>query len=248
MYESSKIYNLFRFEKRIVRKRVVNSIYTIIFFYLLLYSITTSLYLDENLKSEDLEPRHYDIGNMSVTPITCAFTLSGQYERAPSYTCFVLLAVTVIVRNHEWIAAGAAAYVLTYSGVAAIHLIVFFTASDRLKLPSSKSRCELVNLPNSGTKFYACAGIYEPDQQESFYVVSSCLLGALPIAAWSTTFRRSSCKPILVMWMLLSAISHVFNNFTLYDSNRHFQICPAKSVEELPHDHYQAPKLGMPWR
>ncbi len=162
--------------------------------------------------------------------------------------CFILLAVTVVVRNHEWLAAGAAAYVLTYSGVAAIHLIIFFAANDRLSMPRSKIRCESIGLSNTSTIFQACAGIAEPDEAESFELVSSCLLGALPIAAWSTTFRRSSRKPIVIMWMLLLAISHVFNNFTLNDHNRHFQIYPKNSVEELPFGRYQAPELGMAWR
>lgn len=247
MYRISHIRNIFPFQQGIVRKRIVNSIYTIIFLYLLLYSITTSLYLGVDPVSKTLEPDHYDIENLSVTPITCGFTRSGQYERAPLYMCFILLAVTIIIRNHEWLAAGAAAYVLTYSGVAAIHLIVLFAANNRLNMPRSKLRCESINLWNTSTVFHACAGIAEPDAAESFELVSSCLLGALPIAAWSTTFRRSSRKPILIMWMLLLAISHVFNSFALNDHNRHFQICPAKGVEELPYGRYQAPELGMPW-
>ena len=68
------------------------------------------------------------------------------------------------------------------------------------------------------------------------------------MAAWSTTFRKSKVKPILIMWMFTLAIGHIFYNFANADPNRHFQICPTDSVEDLPFDRYQAPVLGPAWR
>lgn len=123
-------------DNRAIRNRVVNSIYVIISLCLLLYSTTAIFFLNSTTHVEDLEPDHYDVENMTiVSDVDCTFKVSGQYELAPKYTCFVLLAFTVIIRNHGWLAAGAAASVLTYSGVAAIHLIVFFAvATDSTSL------------------------------------------------------------------------------------------------------------------
>ncbi|KAK3174115.1 hypothetical protein OEA41_001359 [Lepraria neglecta] len=160
--------------------------------------------------------------------------ISAEYGQTPKYACYLLLAVTALLRNHQWLAAGAAASVMTYSRVAAIHLIVLFATNDRLNEPSSKARCEPVVLPGTDTTFLACAGIYDPDLGVIFDVINNSLLGALPIAAWSTTFRSSNRKPILIMWMLLLAISHIFYNVTRTDVNRHFQIYPTNQVEKLP--------------
>lgn len=232
-------------DNRAIRNRVVNSIYVIISLCLLLYSTTAIFFLNSTTHVEDLEPDHYDVENMTiVSDVDCTFKVSGQYELAPKYTCFVLLAFTVIIRNHGWLAAGAAASVLTYSGVAAIHLIVFFAVSDRLDEPSSKSRCEEIKIPNTSTVFKACAGVSDPDWLGSLEIVSICLLGALPMAAWSTTFRKSSCKPIFIMWMFLLAMSNVFYSFTNPDPNRHYRICPTNSMEKTPSGQYQAPGLG----
>ena len=111
---------------------------------------------------------------------------------------------------------------------------MLFAKIDRLNEPSSKARCEPVVLPGTDTTFLTCAGIYDPDLGVIFDVINKSLLGALPIAAWSTTFRISSRKPILIMWMLLLAVSHIFYNVTRIDVNRYFEICPTNQVEKLP--------------
>ena len=102
--------------------------------------------------------------------------ISAEYGKTPKYACYLLLAVTALLRNYQWLAAGAAASVMTYSGVAAIHLIVLFATNDRLNEPSSKARCEQVVLPGTDTTFLACAGIYDPDLGVIFNVINNSLV------------------------------------------------------------------------
>ena len=155
---------------------------------------------------------------------------------------------TVIIRNHDWLAAGAAASVLTYSGVAAIHLIILFATNNRLNLPKAKSHCESLPIPGASTPILACAGVSDPDVVLGMIIVSSVMLGALPIVAWSTTFRRSTSKAILIFWILLLAVGHTFYALTISSPSLHFQICPKDYIEPLPTANFQAPFLDQSWR
>ena len=73
------------------------------------------------------------------------------------------------------------------------------------------------------------------------------MLGALPIAAWSTTFRKSASRAILMFWLLFLALGHTFYPLTMTNQNFHFQICPKAYVEPLPKANFQAPLLDDSW-
>jgi len=176
------------------------------------------------------------------------FPPSGQYHKAPRYTFYLLLVFTVIIRNHEWLAVSAAASVLTYTGVAAIHLFILFAANNKFHLLETKSRCESIPFPGAGAPLIACAGIIDPDTSLSMNIVSSAMLGALPIAAWSTTFRKSTSRPILIYWLLLLAVGHLSSTWTVADPNHHFQICSKDNIEPPRGASYQAPLLDQVWR
>jgi len=132
------------------------------------------------------------------------------------------LIFTVVIHNHEWLAAGAAASVLNYSGVAAIHLIILFATNARFNMPKTKTHCESVPIPNSSTPFLACAGVNGPDQTLAMAIVNTAMFSALPTAAWSTAFRKSRSKPILIFWIFLLAVGHTFWNLITPDPNLHF--------------------------
>ncbi|KAG8527662.1 uncharacterized protein KY384_007815 [Bacidia gigantensis] len=154
---------------------------------------------------------------------------------------------TIIIRNHEWLAAGATVSVLTYSGVAAVHSLILFAANNRLDQQQAKTRCELIPIPGSNNQFFACAGSNDPDVSVIVHVVTAVMLGALPMAAWSTTFRKSASKSILIFWILLLAVGHTFYPLTLTNQNFHFQICPMDHVEPLPRANFRALVLDEAW-
>ena len=135
----------------------------------------------------------------------------------------------------------------THFGVAAIHSVVLFATNNRFHLQPVKSRCEPLPIPGSNDPFLACAGIIDPDVFIIMRIVSSIMLGALPMAAWSTTFRKSASKAILMFWLLLLALGHLFNPLTISEENFHFQICPKDYVEPLPRFNFQAPLLDAAW-
>ena len=225
-------------KQRLDGQIATNFVYSMIFTYLILFSIFNSVYID--LPSAPDQPRDYDIENVAVNPISCSFFISGYYERTPRYICYLSLVLTVVIRNHKWLAAGAPTLILSYSGVAAIHLIILFATNNRLDLQKAKSYCETLPTLGAGTPFVACAGVYDPDVGLSMAIVSIVMFGALPIVAWSRTFRKSKNKVILIFWLLLIAVGHTF--YPLIESNpgSNFQICPKDYIEPLPTG-FQAP-------
>lgn len=235
------------FQRRSHKFSGTDVIYIVIFCYLVLFSILNTLYVDTGFHPKVAQLDAYNIKNLSLTSISCSFPLSSQYQKTPRYICYLLLIFTVTIRDHRWLAAGAAASVLTYSGVAAIHSLILFATNNRLHPQQAKTRCESIPTPGSNTQFFACAGIMDNDIAIIVRILSSVMLAALPIAAWSTTFRKSANKVILLFWLLLLAVGHTFWPLTALDQNFHFQICPKDYIEPLPKTNFQAPLLDDAW-
>ncbi|MCJ1469200.1 hypothetical protein MMC07_007833 [Pseudocyphellaria aurata] len=244
MLNPSRLYNI----RQIDRQTITNLVYIVTFSYLILFSIFNSLYLGKVPPLELHQPHDYDLEHVAFKHISCSFPISSYYARTPRYICYLLLVLTIVSRNHKWLVAGAAASVLTYSGVAAIHLIILFATNNRLNLSKEKSHCESLPIPGASIPFVACAGVSEPDSSVGMTIVSSVMLGALPTVAWSGTFRRSTSKAILICWLLLMAVGHTFYALTSNGLRQPFQICPKDYVEPLPMASFQAPFLDRSWR
>ena len=235
------------FHRRGYKQNATDAIYIVIFSYLIVFNILNSLYINVNVPQETVQPDAYDIANVVVKPIRCSFPISSQYQKTPRIVCYLLLVFTVTTRNHGWLAAGAAASVLTYSGVAAIHLLILFATNNRFHPQQAKTRCESTPVPGSKTQFVACAGIADHDVSIVVHIVTGVMFGALPMAAWSMTFRKSAGKVILIFWLLLLAVSHTFYPLTDTKTNFHFQVCPKHHVESLPKANFQPSPLDDAW-
>ena len=230
---------------RTSRHLILNLVYLTLCCYLILYSIFTTLYLDRPRLPTRSAP--YDIPGVEVRPIWCTFPVSSQYQKLVRLTCYLLLAFTVLIRNYTWLAAGAAASVMTYSGVTAIHAIVFFATQNRFNPPEARFHCDEIPIRDTTSTFTACVGVEDPDFNITMWIVGTVMLGALPMAAWSTTFKSSTSKVILVSWLLLLAAGHTFDNVILTDLGEHWQICQKNRVEPLPGFDFQAPPLDKAW-
>ncbi|KAG6999550.1 hypothetical protein G7Y79_00034g069730 [Physcia stellaris] len=237
----------FGFQRHFRKQSATDFVYFITFCYLILFGILNSLYVETAPYQKAAQFNAYNVNNAVVNPVVCSFPISSQYHKTPRSICYLLLIVTVLIRNQKWLAAGAAASVLTYSGVAAIHLLVLFATNNRLHLQQAKTRCESIPTPGSNTRFAACAGISDPDVSIIVRIVTTVMLGALPMVAWSTTFRKSASKAILMFWLLLLAVGHTFYPLTSTNPNFHFQICPKDYVEPLPKKNFQAPVFDDTW-
>ena len=225
------------------KQTITNALYIIIFIFLVTYSIFNTLYIQNRQ-----EPHEYDMTNVAVKRIGCTFPISEQYQRSSRYICYLLLLFTVVIRNHRWLAVGAATSVLTYSGVAAIHSIILSASNRRFNPAKTKTRCEALPIPGVDNPFLACDGVSDPDIGVIMIFISGVMLGALPMAAWSTAFRKSARKPILIIWLLLLALGHSLYYLTKSDVNLHYQICPRDTLEPIPRANFQPSPLDQTWR
>lgn len=227
---------------------LVYAAYFVIFLSLVLYSIMAILYINKPTPAQRSETKYFESHNLTAIEVACAFPGSGQYGLTMLSTYVILLVFTVVLRHHQWLAAGITASALTYSGVAAIHLVVLGMAYGR----SIRSwPCYGADLGFPGEDPYTnipiCAGVFDPDTVLAVMVVGAGLLAALPMAMWSSTFRRAAARPVLVMWTLLLALGHMIYYLIVTDEHRHYQICPAGTVEPLPGDDYIAVPFDADW-
>jgi hypothetical protein len=226
-----------------LQTNIKRTFFFIVFTCLLLFSILSILFLYEPPSSTKEQTESYSNENITVTSVICMYPVSGQYGRTSKYAYYVLTMAVVLLRKYIWLAAGAAATAMTYSGVAAIHAIVIFAKCNRLKQLKSHSYCDIIPMDGLIGGLYICAGVYDPDYNEANTIIGAGLLAALPMAAWSSTFHEQKAKAILLMWLLLLAIGHIVYLFTISNPNRHYQICPAGISEPPPASNYLAPKL-----
>jgi hypothetical protein len=231
---------------------LAHTAYLLAFSSLLIFSVLSVFYLYRPTSAQSQEHGDYEIRNATAREVACSFPASGQYGITLQWSYYALLIVTVTLRQRRWLAAGTAAYALTYSGVAAIHLIVLAVVYGRSSSEFTRSTCEWWRGNTMGIEdipdFPICTGVYDPDFAEACVVVGAGLLAALPMAMWSTTFQHASAKPILFMWTSLLAVGHLVFNLIVPDNHRHYQICPSGVEEPLPGREYDAVPIDLNWQ
>ena len=228
----------------------INTLRILLLLYLTVITITCCVDYKHPSASELDQSKKYDIDILAIKPVDCAFSISGQYERTPRFICYLLLVFTVIIRNHEWLATVAAASVMTYSGVAAIHLIILFATNNRLNLPEEKSHCEYQPILGLRSSFVACAGVREPDATLAMILLLTLMLGALPVVAWSTTFEKSNAprKAIFLCWLLLLLLGYTLGTLVVPTRGAHYQICLKDHIEPIATANFQIIALDQLWR
>lgn len=54
-------------------------------------------------------------------PQPCAYAISGQYGFLPRLLYYLLLVISLLLRKHDWLSAGALTGAMTYSASACVH-------------------------------------------------------------------------------------------------------------------------------
>ncbi|KAH0541694.1 hypothetical protein FGG08_003857 [Glutinoglossum americanum] len=174
--------------------------------------------------------------HFSVQEIQCLFAVSGQYGDAPRAVFYILAVISVVLRTKPWIAATTLGYVMTYSGVAAIHAFVLVAA--RRKLLFDGWAWVKVSMGGSGLENLAVWPMtWDEDCDPVLAVVGTGFLLVTPMQLWSQTFRQAhSRKPILLLWSLLMLIGTIcaFINETYVDvwAFPQYRFCSGSAVDE----------------
>lgn len=112
----------------------------------------------------------------------CILPVSGQYGLLPRLLFYLLLCFGVSVRSHDWLAAGALAATMTYSGTAAIHIII--------------------------TSFLSRASVGDDIGPIRAILSTACIM-AVPLFNWSTTLRRLQARPLVIYWDVLVVVAYL---------------------------------------
>lgn len=207
------------------------------------------LYIPTDLQRDSHQ--YINTSTIVARQVACVLPRSGHYCVYQRYIYYILLLSTIIItlvfkQDHGlWLASGAAATSLSYSGVAAVHQMLIFGFGLRTQ---RYSICESFPLPGTSDILPLCQGLDDLDRDTACTIVGAGLLAILPMAAWSRVFKQAAAKPILVLWTLLMASSHVFCAVSKTETTVHYQICPAGLVDDLPGIAYQAAQLTDQWR
>ncbi len=105
--------------------------------------------------------------------VVCVYQLSGQYGLHQRILTYVLFAFIALVRDSVWLVAGAMAWIMTYSGTAAVHAFLL-TISSR--------------------------GLYDLDSVGIWTILSISCLAVLPMFDGSSAITHLPTRPIFGLW------------------------------------------------
>lgn len=169
--------------------------------------------------------------------IACVYPISGQYNNLPRWLYYFLLISVILLRRQHWLAVGAAATCLTYGGGAAIHasILTWVRQSSALQVPDGS-----VQLSN-GQEYWISATALDLDTDGTLAIVGIGFLITLPMALWSSQFRQSAAKPILVLWTVLMFIGMMCCLVNLYAMDttpegpyRQYRFCRTNNNDSFP--------------
>jgi hypothetical protein len=142
----------------------------------------------------------------------------------------------VPIRKHEWLAVGAAAYIMTYAATTAVHATILCAihASSTSLLPPG-----YVELGQNAS-FWIRGLVLDLDTDATLAIVCVGFLRLLPLAVYSTTFQKSEAKPILAVWAILMLIGSICCLITLYNIDTtpggpfdQYRICAADDNSDI---------------
>jgi hypothetical protein len=214
------------------------------------FTILSGRYLYVATPLQQNAPQWINTSTITARQVACAIPRSDQYciyQRCIYYGLLVATIILTVVFKEDhglWLASGAAATAMLYSGVAGVHQMLIFGFGLRTQ---EHSTCKYYLIPGTNIKLPVCSGFDDQDRDAACMIVGAGLLAVLPMAVWSRVFRKAAARPILVFWMLLMASSHVFCAVSKTETTVHYQICPAEQVEDLPGLTYVASELTETW-
>ena len=122
-------------------------------------------------------------------PVTCIYPLSGQYDTLSRALFYLLLIISLLFRHHNWLATAALGVAMTYAATSALHMFILL----------GMYRFGVISPENGRTSARAFG---DPDVYGIYPVLSAAAIMITPILNWSSSFRRSQAKAIVVYWSL----------------------------------------------
>jgi hypothetical protein len=121
----------------------------------------------------------------------CVYPISGAYGLLPRLLYYTTLILGIFGRVQEWLVIGALASALTYAGTAAVHAMTLCASRQT---------------------------VFDLDILGAFAVLSTGALAYITLSNWSTTFRNSRARVVMLCWGVLIGVGVIFGRAELYDT------------------------------
>lgn len=132
------------------------------------------LLVDHHKMNDSLSTSQNITDALPQLSVLCDYPISSQYCRLPRILLFVLLSFALMARNHTWLAAGALASALTFSGVAVIHAFILLCANG--------------------------INTVDPDCNPLSRILLGTCAFTVPLSGWSESIRHLKAEPIIRAW------------------------------------------------
>ena len=153
--------------------------------------------------------------------VQCSYPISGGYGPTPRYIFYTLALFAILKRRSAWVVTAALGSVMTYSATAAVHAVVLVAIRTKmvpqhvmdkwfsvLAAGSTKSGVRDISDPNA-LWLPIVPMAWDNDGDPVLAIVGTAFLVLLPMQLWSSTFKRSEAKTVLVMWSALLFVGTV---------------------------------------
>jgi hypothetical protein len=137
--------------------------------------------------------------NGTVASLSCAYPLSGQYDHLTRWLFYAALIAAILFRRKPIIANTALASVMTYSTLSALHLFVLL-GQYKFKEPADWWFSDKSSIPGWDDNSAARGG--DVDFFGIMPVVTTTSIMLTPILTWSTTFRSTKARALIVWWAI----------------------------------------------
>jgi hypothetical protein len=182
--------------------------------------------------------------------VECVFPISGQYRMSSRISFYALVLFVIIFRRKDWLAAGAAATCMIYSGTAPVHAMALVPSLGQATVSVLDGNVTFLN--GSGVAVTAIA--QDLDNHGTIAILGAGLLATFPVAMFSTQFRHSGAVPALILWIFLLYVGFVCSVISNFEPNRstsgsipQYRFCSPGYKDTLPFSGTPARIINNNW-
>lgn len=188
--------------------------------------------------------------------IQCQYPISGGYGLTPRIVFYVLAAVSIYGRGHEWATSAALGAVMIYSSTAAIHALILVGIREQLS-PSSLFQMYQIILvqgqspdgwyyPEDTTQHNAALWLpvapmaWDQDCDPTLLITGVAFLLLLPMYNFSKTLKKASIEQqlIIAFWALLlfaGLVAALINvAYVFFWTFPQLRFCPLDQADDIP--------------
>lgn len=201
--------------------------------------------------------------------VQCQYPISGGYGLTSRIVFYLLAAISIFGRGHEWTVGAALGAVMIYSSTAAVHALILVGIRQLLapswlfpeyqvvlaegEAPDGLYGDMSMTQPNAPLWLPIIPMAWDNDCDPTLLITGVAFLLLLPMYNFSKTLKKVSPekRAIIALWALLlfaGLIAALVNYaYVFYWSFPQLRFCPVDQADDLPLQNNGAPSVTRPW-